>query len=50
MRYLVLFTCLFIGWSDLIACDDLTEISWRDYKPCMSDSSSNSLNWCKRKR
>lgn len=28
-------------------CDDLEEISWRDYKPCMS--TPDSLNWCRRK-
>jgi len=48
MKSISLFICILIIGSDVWACDDLEEISWRDYKPCMS--AGESKNWCKRKR
>ena len=49
-RLILILTVIFtltISYA-VIACDedDLTDINWQDYKPCMS--SGDSFNWCKR--
>ena len=46
---LIISAFVVLGSEEAKGCDsqdDLTEITWRYYKPCMS--SGESVNWCKR--